>query len=223
MLNPELVIFDMDGLMFDTERLLMKHTIEVASKMGCTITKDIYKEIIGTGTANTKEVFDKYLPNDYPLEEGIANVMASMKADILQNGLPMKKGLHQLLDYLKESNIVCCIASSSPLKLIKFYLQLTGLESYFSGIISGDSVKNTKPDPAIFNKALEQFDVLPENALVLEDSKNGITAAYRANIPCVCVPDIIVPDREMINQATFITSSLDNVIDLITDNIADCA
>lgn len=223
MLNPELVIFDMDGLMFDTESLLMKHTIETAAKMGYTITKDICKELIGTGGTNVKNVFDKHLPADYPFEEGVARVISSMKADIIENGLPIKKGLIKLLDYLKESNITCCIASSSPLNMIQFYLHITGLESYFSGIVSGDSVKETKPNPAIFNKALEQFDVAPEDALVLEDSKNGITAAHLANIPSVCIPDLIVPDREMINQATFITSSLDNVIDLINENIADCA
>ena len=228
MLNPGLVIFDMDGLMFDTERLLLKHVIDAAATLGQTITPDVYKGIIGSGGGNVKEVFNEHYNGDCPIEEAIEIVtnmaMDGMKKEIMTNGLPIKKGLVKLLDYLKEADIECCIASSSPLILVQTYLQLSGVAPYFSGIISGDSVKETKPNPEIFLKALEQFNVAPEDALVLEDSKNGITAAYKANIPSVCIPDLFVPDREMIEQATLITSSLDNLINLIDDgNIANCA
>ena len=188
----------------------------------------MYKGIIGSGGGNVKEVFSKHYDGDYPIEiaiEKVTNIaMGNMKKEIMTNGLPIKKGLVKLLDYLKKADICCCIASSSPLKIVQTYLQIAGVASYFSGIISGDSVKETKPNPEIFQKALEQFDVAPEDALVLEDSKNGITAAHRANIPSVCIPDLFVPDREMIEQATLITSSLDNLINLIDDgNIANCA
>ena len=228
MLNPGLVIFDMDGLMFDTEKLLMKHVVEAADSLGITVTPDMYKGIFGWGGGNVKEVFSEYYDGDIPIDkiiEKVTNIaMDNMKKEIMANGLPVKKGLVKLLDYLKNSDIDCCIASSSPLKLIQTYLHISGVAPYFSGIISGDSVKETKPNPEIFLKALEQFDVAAEDALVLEDSKNGITAAYKANIPSVCIPDLFIPDREMIEQATLITSSLDNLIDLIDDgSIANCA
>ena len=138
-----------------------------------------------------------------------------MKKEIMTNGLPIKKGLISLLKHLKKLNIPCCVASSSPASLVKQYLHISGVGAYFSHIISGDDVKVAKPNPDIFNKAIEHFEIEPENALILEDSKNGLLAANKANIPSICIPDLVLPDVDMITNATLITANLENVKDFI--------
>ena len=215
MFYPEVVVFDMDGLMFDTERLLKKHAMNYIASAGIDIPEEVYDSTIGSGSSRIVETFSPYVGKDFPYKETVAGIVGNMKKDIMTNGLPIKKGLISLLKYLKKINIPCCVASSSPASLVKQYLHISGVEDYFSHIISGDDVKVAKPNPDIFNKAIGHFEVEPENALVLEDSKNGILAANKANIPSICIPDLILPDEDMINNATLITANLENVKDFI--------
>ena len=213
---PELFIFDMDGLMFDTERLFMKFIIETAKDYGYIFTEKLYIKTVGTNNTTTKEIILSELGNDYPFHEISAIAKKKIIDYMLGNSLPVKPGLTKLLKFIEEKGTPCCVASSTDAGHINQYLDNTNLSKYFSHIIGGDMVTKSKPSPEIFIKACEHYNVAPSQALVLEDSYNGIVAAHAANIPAVCVPDLVTPNEFMINNTVAILNTLDELIPLFT-------
>lgn len=212
---PELFIFDMDGLMFDTEYLFMNFLIETAARSGYCITPELYCQTIGCNGTLLKQKMLTVLGQDYPFEEISKKTKEKIKDYTLSYGLPEKEGLHDLLNHLKKKKIPCCVASSSDSSLVKMYLKKNQLQSYFSFIIGGDQVTKTKPEPEIFLKACEYFHIAPENCCVLEDSENGILASVAANIPVICIPDLKLPRQEILKQTLFTTFSLYNVLKIL--------
>ena len=216
---PELFIFDMDGLMFDTERLFMNYLIDTASWYQYTITPELYYNTIGCNGDVLKKKMLSILGPDYPFEEISQIVKGKIVTYALENELPEKEGLRPLLNYLNRKKIPCCIASSSESSLINTYLEKNQLQSYFSFVVGGEQVRKTKPEPDIFLKVCDNFYISPKNAFVLEDSENGILAAVSAGIPVICVPDLKLPSYENLTQTLFTTSSLNKVLEILTDTI----
>ena len=216
---PELFIFDMDGLMFDTERLFMNYLIDTASWYQYTITPELYYNTIGCNGDVLKKKMLSILGPDYPFEEISQIVKGKIVTYALENELPEKEGLRPLLNYLNRKKIPCCIASSSESSLINTYLEKNQLQSYFSFVVGGEQVRKTKPEPDIFLKVCDNFYISPKNACVLEDSENGILAAVSAGIPVICVPDLKLPSYEILTQTLFTTSSLNKVLEILTDTI----
>lgn len=213
---PKLFIFDMDGLMFDTERLFMNFLIETAARYQYTITPELYYSTIGCNGDFLKKQMLSALGSDYPFEEISRKTMDKIKTYALKNGLPEKEGLKSLLNYLDNKQIPCCVASSSDSLLVNTYLEKNQLQSYFSFVIGGDQVTKSKPAPEIFLKACEHFHIAPEHACVLEDSENGILASVSAGIPVICIPDLKLPEYEILNKTLFTTSSLKKVLTILS-------
>lgn len=209
------VIFDMDGLMFDTERLCMIVMKEIYQKHGYTLTDDIYLELIGTNGQVSKQYLQKHFGKDYPHELLTKETETALLDRIEKAGLPIKKGLRRLLDTLQKADIPCAIASSTNHSQIEAYLTKAGLRQYFRFIVGGDEVPRTKPYPDIFLKALAKAQVPAEHALVLEDSHNGILASHAAGIPVICVPDMKKHDKAINDLCLAILPSLDEVADFI--------
>lgn len=216
---PELFIFDMDGLMFDTERLFMNFLIETAARYQYNITPELYYRTIGCNGDYLKNLMLSDLGSDYPFEDISQKTKEKIEAYVLENGLPEKEGLKSLLNYLDRKQIPCCVASSSDSTLVNTYLKKNQLQKYFSFVIGGDQVTKTKPNPEIFLKACEHFHIAAKNACVLEDSENGILASASAGIPVICVPDLKLPKYEIIRQTLFTTSSLSKVLEILKDII----
>lgn len=214
-MTPELVIFDMDGLIFDSERLFMKCLIEEAAKHGYTITKDMYIDTMGLAGDNLVKKMYSYFGDDYPFRLISEQARASMNNIVNIQGLPVKKGILPLLKHLQDKEISCCVCSSSPERYVEAYLDRAELSTYFQYIAGGDMVKRSKPAPDIFLLACEHFNISPEKCVVLEDSYNGICAACNANIPAICIPDLKIPDEEMTKKAALIVESADRLIDII--------
>ena len=212
---PKLFIFDMDGLMFDTERLFMNFLIETATEYGYIVTPELYYNTIGCNGVILKKIMLSALGSDYPFEEISQKTKKRITTYALKYGLPEKEGLRPLLNFLKENQIPCCVASSSDSALVNTYLEKNELQSYFSFIIGGNQVTKTKPEPEIFLTCCKYFNIAPEDACVLEDSENGILASTAANIPVICVPDLKLPKYEILNQALFTTSSLKKVLEVL--------
>lgn len=187
----KLVIFDMDGLMFDTETVDMRCFKEAAKEFGYELKDEFLMSLIGMNESDTFLKVKKEFGENFPISKIRRLTWKKKMAFFYQNGLPMKKGLKELLEYLKKKKIKLAVASSSPSKIIEEYLTISNMENVFDYIMAGDRVDHSKPDPEIFLKVLEYFGFSGNEALVLEDSDNGILASYRANIPVICVPDIV--------------------------------
>lgn len=197
----KLAVFDMDGLIFDSEREFMNELKAVMSEYGYTLTEEIYKSTIGlTGKMLIEKMYSNYGEN-YPFKEISRKARERVSQTALSGNMKIKPGIKELLEFLNEKNIVCTVASSSSEKYVSQYLEVSGLRKYFSSITGGDEVECSKPEPDIFLKACEKEGFTEKTAVVLEDSPNGVTAAFRAGIFVICIPDLVTPSKELISSA----------------------
>lgn len=190
------VLFDMDGLVLDTEKLYTRFWQEAANALGYPMTKE---QALGMRSLNRGAGLSKmqsyFGPNaDY---DKIRNKRIElMDAFVEQEGVTLKPGIHELLAYLKERGIKTAIATSSPLERTLLYLGSVGLSESFDELVSGYMVEKGKPEPDIYLYAAEKLGVKPSECMVLEDSPAGILAAYRAGCVPVMVPDQDEPEEE---------------------------
>lgn len=214
MKDVRLVIFDMDGLLFDTERLsylAMKRAIE---KLGFDFPLDNYKRIIGAGDYESDSILKEIYKRNFSLDEILEDYQREFQNILYREGLTVKPGVSELLDKLDNKGIKRCIASSSSGKTIHKYLSLSGLLNRFDFYVSGEEVESGKPNPDIFIEACKRAEEVFENSLVLEDSHNGLRAANSAGIACIIIPDIIEPNEEMRKKAYRIFPSLNDVLEI---------
>ena len=209
------VIFDMDGLMFDTERVGRDCIIQSAKEFGYIITPELHRHFLGRNAKDIEKITKEALGQEFPYKECFAHVFDLMDQYYEEQGIPVKEGLEELLIYLKSKNIQVAVASSSTTATIQKLLEKTNLTKYYDFIVGGDQIHHGKPDPEIFLKAVEHFQIQPENALVLEDSKSGILAAHAGNIPVICIPDMIEHSEEITSLTWHTLPSLRDVIEIL--------
>lgn len=209
---PKLAIFDMDGLIFDTERLFMETRAKVMKKYGYVHREEDYIKTIGTAGETLNSILLELYGPEYPAERISQETRDKIRAELPQDGPQIKAGIVKLLEFFEERGVPCCVASSSNHSLIESYLTRSGLDRYFSWIISGQDVKKSKPEPDIFLKACAHYNVEPTSALVLEDSVNGIQAAWNAQIPVICIPDLVMPSDEMAEKTVAVLNTADELI-----------
>lgn len=214
MTKIEAVIFDMDGLMFDTEVLYYEANRTIAKRIDLAYTWEFHEKYIGV----SDEEFHKelYLTFETEAAETLINEGGQALLEHVEvNGLRKKKGLIELLDYLESKNIKKIVASSSIKSVVSLFLEKEQLTSYFDAIIGGDEVTRAKPSPEIYEKAWLKTQVPKERTLVLEDSLNGIRASYDADIPVIMIPDLILPTSEAKEKTLMILDDLNQVKDFI--------
>lgn len=209
------ILFDMDGVILDTEKLYLRFWREAAASYGYEMTEEMALSMRSlnhvAGDKLMKEYFGPYV--DYQM---IRNKrMKMMDMFIVKHGVDIKPGIYELLDFLKENNVKSAVATSSPYDRARYYLGSVGILTAFEGVASVQRVKCGKPEPDIYLYAIEKMGLQPEECLVLEDSPNGILAAYRAGCVPVMVPDQDGPDDEMREQIYAVADSLLTVIDLL--------
>lgn len=210
---PKLMIFDMDGLIFDTERLFMECEQQIAKDYGYDMTLERYCQTLGLNGQQLKDTMLRMFGAGYPFEEISKKTRETLNAQNKNKALPMLPGIPELLAFFKEHHVPCAIASSTHERYVKEYLKNASIDNYFDTVIGGDMVKRSKPFPDIFQKALELNNVNPNDAYVLEDSENGILAANRAGIPVICIPDLKVPAPSFLEMTTY---KADSALDVIT-------
>ena len=209
------VIFDMDGLMIDTECLYQKFWCQAANEYGFPMTKD---HVLGIRSLAAKyaiphlkeifgENFDYYTVRKRRIE--------LMNDYIEQNGITKKPGLDQLLEYLKSMDLKIAVATATDYQRTKMYLESIKVFHYFDKIVCGDMIKNGKPSPDIYLEASRQLELKPDECIALEDSPNGILSAYKAGCMPVMVPDLSQPDEETAKLLHAKCDSLSDVIDEI--------
>ncbi len=212
------IIFDMDGLMIDSEHVTFQGYQNIMGDMGLTIDETFYVSLLGKPVPGIYQRFHEVYGEDFPIETVIGQVHQYM-ADLFETeGVPLKPGLLELLSYLKENNYLTIVATSSNRDRVDHILDLAHITNLFDDSICGDEVSKGKPDPEVFLKACEKLAVTPEEALVLEDSESGILASWRAHIPVLCIPDMKYPEPEYAEKATKILKDLNEVITYLKEN-----
>lgn len=206
-------IFDMDGLMFDTERLWQKNWHAIADEMGVELDPQFGKDICGTNGKLMNQVIEKY----YHVEDGgpIAKDCTNRVHADLEKEVPEKPGIHEILKWLKENNFRIAVASSSPRPLIERNLKMTDTLQYIDVCCSGTEVKHGKPAPDLFLHAAELIGLPAEECYIFEDAYNGIRAAYSAGGKPIMVPDIQEPDNEMKEKAHAICTTLLDALEVL--------
>ena len=209
------VIFDMDGLMIDSERVTYNEYVKKLAQLGHhDFTEELYRNCLGKNKQGICQVFIDHYGQDFPMDEVWDDVHVWIDESLRQY-VPKKKGLVELLEYLKTNNYKTIVAISSGRARVDEILKNAELTKYFDDTICGDEVIHGKPHPEIFLTACQKIDVKPEEALVLEDSEAGILAAYDGHIDVICVPDMKYPEQQFVEKVTKIVDSLDEVIDYL--------
>ncbi|HAJ69741.1 MAG: HAD family hydrolase [Alkalibacterium gilvum] len=207
----KVVVFDMDGLMFDTEPIYFKANKKTAERLNIPFDYAFYEKHIGASETDFFAAMYRKFP-DHNVKQFTIDSKKDVEEFLVSEPPEMKKGLVDLLEYLKENNYKTVVASSSERKLVEKLLTLSGLESYFDGLIGGDEVAESKPHPEIFQKAVERVGNKESDILVLEDSLNGIRAAYSAGYKVVMIPDLIKPTEEARTKTLEIVENLEEIL-----------
>lgn len=192
----EAVVFDMDGVLFDTERLFMEGFQEAAAELHIDNVEKAAVGCIGLTMKDTKALFERECGADFSFDEYYAVCAKRFKEKIEKDGLPVKPGVREILTYLKEEGYRIGLASSTGRSGVLGHLKRAGLTDFFEVIIGGDMIEHGKPAPDIYKKACEELMVMPNKAIAIEDSPNGLKAAYAAGLRPVMVPDMIMPTPE---------------------------
>lgn len=208
------IIFDMDGVMIDSEPITYNSYVKVLRTYGLDFNLDMYKCLLGRNAQNAKDHLIKWYGEDFPLQEAWDKIYGGVQ-DELKKAVPLKKGLIELLEYLKANNYKMVVATGSVRSRVEEIVKTANLSSYFCGMVCGDEVQNGKPNPEGFLKACKKLELNPSEALVLEDTDSGILAAYNGNIKVVCIPDMKYPEKENAEKATIVCESLLDVIEYL--------
>jgi HAD superfamily hydrolase (TIGR01509 family) len=190
------VIFDMDGLIFDTELLYYQATQIIADQMGIPYTKEDYLAYVGVSDEEVWAAYHEWYDEDFGAETVERFIQSAFDQTVLlfeQGGAALKPGVIELLRYLDQKGIPRVLASSNQRKVIDILLDSAELTEEFPQIVCFDDVARAKPDPEIFEKAQQLLGLPKSQLVILEDSANGIHAAHAAGIPVIMIPDLIAP------------------------------
>ncbi|MEI6419228.1 MAG: HAD family phosphatase [Sphingomonadales bacterium] len=208
-IRPAALIFDMDGLLLDTERLIRDAMVAVMADMGFAMTGADYADLIGRPEPASRDIMAaRFAGLDYDAMR--AQVRARIRAEWGPQR-PVKPGAHDLLAALAQAGIPCAVATSSEQALARAHLGHAGLLGHFSGIIGCDDVARGKPAPDPYLAAAALLGVTPGQALALEDSHNGVRSAHAAGVPVVMVPDLLPATAEMRGMARAVLPDLASV------------
>ena len=206
------VVFDMDGVIFDTERLVIEFWKEVAKKHNIPNVEHTCIQCLGTNRVRTREIFLENYGADFPFDPYRAEVTELFNTHYKGVPLPTKPGIRELLSYLQEQDIKVGLASSTAQHLVRDEIGTAGLLPYFQTLVCGDMVEHSKPAPDIFLKACEILNAAPTKSIAIEDSFNGIRSAHCAGMTPIMVPDQVQPTDEIRALAFHVMPSLLDVL-----------
>jgi beta-phosphoglucomutase-like phosphatase (HAD superfamily) len=199
-------IFDMDGLLIDSERIIMQGCIEAAQEIGITYTPAEYVELIGRVWSDSTRIMTQQLGGEANFNHVIHGLNAYL--DKLNHVFPLKTGAQALLQYYQSTSVICSVASSSPMQHITHRLSHTGVLDYFSQLTSGQEVAKGKPNPDIYLLAIQKLGLNAPECIVFEDSELGAQAAIAAGLNVVVVPDLKQPSDFVKNNSHAVVESL---------------
>ena len=208
-------VFDMDGLMFDTERLYFRAMNEVGSGFGLNLPEALLHSLIGRGWTDSRKLLRDHLGEAFPLIEFEAATERWMHAHLSQFGVPHKGGLREILDHLRREGVRLAVATSTQNPKATRKLTAGGIIGCFEHVVTGDQVERGKPHPEIYLEALRRLGVEAASAIALEDSPNGLRAAVSAGLRTYLVPDLAPVPREVRCLAFHVAADLSEVARLL--------
>jgi len=209
------LVFDMDGVIFDSERAAKQCWTELAGKYGMKGVEKPYIKCMGTNAARTREILLEAYGEGFPYDEFIGEVSRLYHSRYDGGRLPMKEGVLEILKFLRASGKKTALASSTGRQTVISQLRDAKILDFFDEVVTGDMVTKSKPEPDIFLLACEKTGVSPERAYAIEDSYNGIRAAYAGGLRPIMVPDLLSPDEEMREKSEAVIGSLTEVVKYI--------
>jgi len=217
-MHYQAAVFDMDGLLLDTERVCMQAFKDACEKLSLPFVESAYVKIIGCNAKGIEiaimSYYEKYI--DYAT---LRKTWMDGYWPIVENqAIPVKTGVVELLEWLTSKSIPLAVATSTHRTLALTKLKLAGLDKYFKHVSTGCEVTQGKPDPEIFLLASQRLNIAPQQCLAFEDSNNGVKAAIAANMQVYQVPDIVIPDQSIIDMGHIIKPSMKDVLSQLKNN-----
>ena len=191
------VIFDMDGLMLDTETLLQRFWCEAAQFYGYPMTPEIVLGIRSLSYKYAIKHLKRVFGDDFDYPKVRAKRIELMNEYIRRNGVIKKKGLDELLDFIAKTPLKAAVCTATDFERTKMYLESVGVFDKFDDLICGNMVEYGKPAPDIYKSACKLLGLLPEECIALEDSPNGIISAAVAGLNAVMIPDLTKPSEDI--------------------------
>lgn len=213
----EALVFDMDGLLFDSERIVKRSWEVAGSWLGIEHMGNHIYHTLGRNLAGRNEYFRQVIGVDFPCEEFAKRTRECFYEIVSKEGLPMKPGVREVLEYGRDHGYKMAVATSSRREYAMKNLKEAEIYEFFDGMIFGDMVRRAKPDPEIYLRACECIGVCPEQSIALEDAPSGIRAAHAAGMLPVMVPDLVEPTAEIETLLCKKCKSLYEVITLLEE------
>ncbi len=195
----EAVIFDMDGILFDSEKIITAYWYEEAAERN--IPKEKMKIAvegsIGLNVNDTCLFFKKLFGENFDYPAFREKTSRKFHEEIARNGLPVMEGVYDILTFLQKTSLKVGLASSSRTESVYKHIKEHDMEQYFEVMICGDTVEHSKPEPDIYLKACKALGLSPDKCIAIEDSPNGIRSAYAAGMFPIMVPDLVQPTADI--------------------------
>jgi HAD superfamily hydrolase (TIGR01509 family) len=217
MMDIKGVVFDMDGLIIDTEKLLIRYWCQACEEFGYHATPDMLYPMRSLCSKYSIPKFKEVFGEDFDVPKVRARRMELMNEHIAKYGIEKKQGIDELLVFLKDNNIKTAVATATDYPRTEKYLKSLDLFNKFDHIVCATMVKVGKPEPYVYLQACEEISLKPSECIALEDSPNGILSAYRAGLKPIMVPDLTLPDDDTKALLYACVPSLDKVIDVIKE------
>ena len=210
------VVFDMDGLLVDSEAVFRDSMMHVARERGHDLPLEVFLRMVGLPGPSSRTVALAHFGEDFPIDEFNAAVWAHAKAHHDEIGVALKAGVTELLDHLDQAGLPRAVATSSSHAAVEHQLGRGGILDRFQAIVAAGDYARGKPNPDPFLTAAERLGVAPQDCLALEDSHNGVRAAHAAGMMTIMVPDLLAATDEMRERCIAIAESLHDVRHMLT-------
>lgn len=204
-------LFDMDGVLIDSERIAWRIQKQVMLEMGFTAQEDLKDKIMGANHEQIKRTMGEIYGSSFDFEEFTKIKRERTYQELGENGVPKKEGVDFLLQYLKQNHYKIAVASSTRYETVVRLLKSANIFDYFDAIVGGDMLEKSKPEPDIFLAAAKKINIPSTNCVAIEDSANGVKSASSAGCITIMIPDMIQPTKELKSLANIVLPSLKDV------------
>lgn len=208
-------IFDMDGLIFDSERVVQRTWFEIGELWNIPDLGEQIYHTIGFNRRRRETYFKSVYGEDFPHDQMVEETRKRFERIEREEGLPVKEGVRELMEFLRSKGCAIGLATSASADYAADQLKNAGLYDFFDGFVYGNMVNHSKPDPEIYIKACKAVGIHPEEGIALEDAPSGVQSAWSAGLRVIMIPDLVQPTAEIREKAWYVRNSLLQVPELV--------